>query len=69
MSKDCKELHDVRVTATNENPNKVFDPEWKLPVFYCPKSKKHLVKEWNHPGPCPKCSATMNKGHGLVEWD
>ena len=67
--KDCKELYDVRVTEENEHPSKVFDPKWKLPPLYCPKSKDHSVKEWNHPDKCPKCGEKIERGPGVLEWD
>jgi hypothetical protein len=67
--KDCKELSDIRVTGKNEHPGKVFDPEWNLPIFYCSKSKYHSVKEWNNPGPCPKCGKTMKMGIPFEKWD
>lgn len=28
----------------------------------CPKSDQHQWESWRHPGPCPKCGVTMEKG-------
>jgi len=29
----------------------------------CPKSGQHVWESWRHPGPCPKCGETMERGH------
>ncbi len=63
----CEELYDV-VTAERsidlaEGP--VFNPV--EPV--CPRSKRHTIKPWEHPGPCPKCGSQMTMGDTLMLWD
>ena len=34
-----------------------------------PKSKKHHVKAWSHPGPCPRCGTTLRQEEGVMCWD
>ncbi|MBN1319662.1 MAG: hypothetical protein JXA87_02370 [Thermoleophilia bacterium] len=29
----------------------------------CPKSAEHAWESWRHPGPCPQCGKTMERGH------
>ena len=28
----------------------------------CPRSEEHAWEPWRHPGPCPRCGETMEKG-------
>ena len=52
---DCAELQDV-VVYEGEVEARLRDttatPE-------CYEKSGHNVREWKHPGPCPKCGATM----------
>ena len=35
----------------------------------CPQNEHHVVVEWAHPGPCPKCGTLLTQ-QGLSEiWD
>ncbi len=38
-------------------------------TLHCPKSSKHKVTPWNHPGYCPKCGKTMSRGDVTTRWD
>ena len=42
----------------------------ELPVgAKCPKSAKHHVKVWSHPGPCPRCGTTLIQEDIGICWD
>ena len=60
VCKTCKKLYDV-VSA-------------RVPLFEtlplcCPKRKTHLVREWQHPGPCPVCDVVMGDLGETAIWD
>ena len=64
---DCKRLYDV---VTSEDPaSTAFDDGWKPSAYSCPKSTRHAVELWFHPGPCPKCGTQMTKGREAMLWD
>jgi Zn finger protein HypA/HybF involved in hydrogenase expression len=71
---NCKELYSASL------PGKPWDADWdamrqkvesgELPAgARCPKSAKHHVKVWSHPGPCPRCGTTLSQGEGPLCWD
>jgi hypothetical protein len=70
----CQELYSASL------PGKPWDVDWdamrhlvesgKLPAgARCPKSAKHRVKVWSHPGPCPRCGTALSQGEGALCWD
>jgi hypothetical protein len=63
VCENCKRLYDV-LTADS---SKSLAP---VPVR-CPKAKKHAVRQWTHPRPCPRCGTTMklDKNGVQVLWD
>jgi hypothetical protein len=61
---DCHALYDV-VTSEDSMTHK---PERELPI-HCPQSSSHRWRLWTHPGPCPKCGATMVRGEETLIWD
>jgi len=66
LCKICKELYDV---VTSDEPWKAFEDDWAPTSYRCPKSKRHFVELWSHPGPCPKCHATLTRGDSTIQWD
>jgi hypothetical protein len=61
----CKKLRDAVVS---EEPGMVPEP---LPVPKCPgaRTRVHEALIWTHPGPCPRCGATMDRGEVTTLWD
>jgi predicted RNA-binding Zn-ribbon protein involved in translation (DUF1610 family) len=59
---DCAELQDV-ATASLAHPHHTSS------AIHCERSVAHRVRRWKHPGPCPVCGATMNKGKLVLLWD
>jgi len=70
----CRELHTAFL------PGKPWDADMDamrlqveaghLPAgARCPKSAKHRVEVWSHPGPCPRCGTTLNQDEGFMCWD
>jgi hypothetical protein len=53
----CRELRDVEVATLN--------------VTDAPPcaSSGHSTTLWAHPGPCPRCGETLNRGESTVDWD
>ena len=62
----CKKLHDVALTPPFASPSP--PPRPLLPTA-CPKGRGHDWRLWAHPGPCPRCGATMRLGEMLQLWD
>lgn len=51
----CEELSDAatgRTSPPTPEVAKAIPPE-------CPADPRHPVREWQHPGPCPKCGSGM----------
>ena len=46
-----------------------FDNTREADRLACPRSKRHAVRPWEHPGPCPKCGSLMDVGDMLLLWD
>jgi hypothetical protein len=66
---NCKKLYDVVVSQCKPNAQTELE-EWEDVQPRCPRSSKHLWREWRHPGQCPKCGATMNRPDSPdVLWD
>ncbi|MBX3276442.1 MAG: hypothetical protein KF868_00430 [Acidobacteria bacterium] len=64
VCRTCRKLYDATIILRS------FDsPEHQEIPIRCPKSKKHAVERWKHPGPCPKCGAQMNRGEACCDWD
>jgi|LDZU01.1.fsa_nt_gi Zn finger protein HypA/HybF involved in hydrogenase expression len=64
LCETCSELHDV-VTSTEPWIDEMVDPE----TLKCPKSKRHIVRKWEHPGICPKCGQDMDRVGMACLWD
>ena len=60
LCETCNRLYDI-VSARVP----LFEP---LPLR-CPKRKTHLVREWQHPGPCPVCDVVMGDLGETAIWD
>ena len=59
----CRELIDVLISHQPPGrPEGRFEPR-------CPRSSRHAVQPWTHPGPCPKCGVTMTQGPLSLFWD
>jgi rubrerythrin len=56
----CKELQDVIVWDKQENPS--MTPT----EAQCRDDPGHQVREWSHPGACPKCGVTMERDEGIM---
>ena len=62
----CREIHTVVIS---KRPSRVVDG-WRPKAIYCPKSRKHAVAYWEHPGSCPRCGKEMRRGEEpVVFWD
>ncbi len=35
----------------------------------CPRSSRHTVRRWTHPGVCPRYQNTMVHGEKITTWD
>lgn len=57
----CKQLYDVPVCWHGST--------WTEIPIRCPKSKRHAVEAWSHPGPCPVCGHTLTKLGDSAIWD
>jgi hypothetical protein len=66
LCKTCKELYNV---VTSNEPWNASEDDWVPKAFRCPKSKRHVVELWSHPGPCPKCQDFLTRGNPTVNWD
>ncbi len=67
LCEGCEELYDVVTARRPMDPAEEPDPGPIEPM--CPKSKRHIVRSWEHPGPCPKCGSPMTMGNMLMLWD
>jgi hypothetical protein len=62
-------------TILCETCEKLYDAESARPPLFesmplrCPRSKKHSIRLWQHPGPCPKCGAEMQYLGETAIWD
>lgn len=63
----CAVLYDV---VTSRRP---MDPagghDFGPVEISCPRSKRHTVRPWEHPGPCPKCGTLMDMDDMVLLWD
>lgn len=66
LCEKCKELYDVETT---DEPWLAMKPDWEPKNLRCPKSKRHQVRLWKHPGECPKCGSTLIRGKLVMLWD
>jgi hypothetical protein len=64
LCEDCNELYDVPISDDAMRR----DPEREV-TTRCPTSPSHRWRLWRHPGPCPKCGATMTRGSETLVWD
>ncbi len=66
VCRQCRELYDVVACDLRKPIAERADF-----VVRCPRSKKHLVEEWEFPGDCPRCGARMQEDpEGIVcDWD
>ena len=60
LCETCQKLYDV---ASALAP--LFDPIH----LRCPKIKNHVIRPWQHPGPCPGCGMEMRKLGVCAIWD
>ncbi len=67
LCETCEELYDVVTARRPTDPAERLDFGPVEPV--CPRSKRHTIKPWEHPGPCPKCGSQMTMGDTLMLWD
>ncbi len=67
LCEDCEELYDVVTSRRTMRTEKGFDRSEKEPE--CPKSGRHTVRRWEHPGACPKCGHEMGIGEKITMWD
>lgn len=61
---DCRTLYDVPVS----HDAMTRKPELEVPIR-CPRSWSHRWRYWRHPGPCPRCAATLERRKETVIWD
>ncbi len=69
LCEDCEELYDVvtfrrsKMTDADEEADLgPIEPE-------CPRSSRHTIRRWTHPGACPKCGNAMMLGEKMTMWD
>jgi hypothetical protein len=60
LCETCKKLYDVTSALAP-----LFEP---IPLR-CPKSKKHVIRVWQDPGPCPGCGIEMRNLGPTAIWD
>jgi hypothetical protein len=63
---DCKTLHDITTEYVDGSEESKL---WKKPVFRCPRSAKHGIREWKDGDPCPKCGGKMENEGATTLWD
>ncbi|MEN6487056.1 MAG: hypothetical protein ABFD98_19430 [Syntrophobacteraceae bacterium] len=65
---ECRRLYDVQIF--NMGPCKMLpDADLKMKPPACPRSRKHSVRKWSHPGPCPNCGKIMEREERTSFWD
>ncbi len=67
VCEDCEELYDVVTLRLPRGGAEGLDPKPIEPK--CPKSGRHTVGRWEHPGACPKCGHEMGIGEKITMWD
>ncbi len=67
LCEDCEELYDVVTSRSTMGTEKGGDRSEIEPE--CPKSSRHTVERWEHPGACPKCGNEMTIGDKITMWD
>lgn len=66
VCEQCKKLYDV-ITSRRDSFSERGGVEEVEPR--CPRRKRHSIREWEHPGPCPKCGEDMHQGEMAILWD
>jgi hypothetical protein len=66
LCRTCKRLLDVRIAAPVPQPP---DSMVLIKPDGCPRGRNHDWRVWTHPGPCPRCGATMKLWEMLALWD
>lgn len=62
----CESLYDVTTAKRDLAVESFFFREVEP---RCPRRKTHSIREWEHPGPCPKCGEDMHQGGLEMLWD
>jgi hypothetical protein len=64
LCENCNTLYDLPVSddAMTRSPLREVQ-------IRCPKSSSHRWRLWEHPGPCPRCGATLTRDSETVIWD
>ncbi|PLS82252.1 MAG: hypothetical protein CYG60_24855 [Actinobacteria bacterium] len=62
----CTELYDV---VTENRSWKAGGPIEGPQEPRCPKSKKHPIRLWTYPGPCPRCGECIEDRGSVALWD
>lgn len=57
---DCREISTCLVAEARSLPF-AWDDAVRHPLR-CPADASHTVDPWEHPGPCPGCGSTMERG-------
>ncbi len=66
LCEECEELYDVVTSISIHNEGAADRPEIEPK---CPRSNRHTVGRWEHPGACPKCGDEMTGGDKITMWD
>lgn len=61
--RNCRRLYDVPSMLLKAGG------EWEEVEPACPRSGLHHLRAWQHPGPCPRCGETMERGEPTIMWD
>jgi hypothetical protein len=65
----CEASSDAFSSRRPKDPTEGEGYDFEPVELACPRSKRHAVRPWEHPGPCPKCGSLMDVGDMLLLWD
>jgi hypothetical protein len=72
LCRDCRELRVSRLEGHPATmpiePRQLAEAISRL-TLSCPENPAHRVERWEHPGPCPRCGVTLQRGRNLILWD
>lgn len=66
LCEECEELYDVATSTPMRTERGAGRSEIRPK---CPKSSRHTIEQWEHPGACPKCGNEMTIGEKITMWD
>jgi len=69
VCEECEELYDVVTFGRSETTNADEGDDLEPVEPECPRSSRHTLRRWTHPGACPRCEDTMMHGEKITMWD